>query len=129
MDGSIDLTKRIKSYFRRCGKKPVALKDMLQEIGESTSTIFSAAPCYKNIRCCRLLALAGGHVFDNTQVDWKLLAGMSPHVAEVLNALGLVDWKYVLQFVMILRNKVSDKNYNINDFTIFLGLFSDVEID
>ena len=79
MEGSIDLTKRIKSYFRRCGKKPLSLKDMLKEIGESSSKVFSTAPCYKNIRCCRLLALARGNITELLcrRIDPQDLAKMS----------------------------------------------------
>ena len=70
---------RIKSYFRRCGKKPVSLKDMLKEIGESSSKVFSTAPCYKNIRCCRLLALARGNITELLcrRIDPQELAKMS----------------------------------------------------
>ena len=91
--------------------------------------MFSDTPSYKNIRCCRFLAIGGGKAFENNAADWKLFAGMSPHVSSVLRMHGIVDWKYVEKFVKALSKEVPDAMYSIDDFVIFMCLLSEVELD
>ena len=127
--GTMDLTTRMKTYFNTARVNKVSLGKMLKEIGKSSSTEFSATPSYKNIRCCRFLAIGGGKTFDSNAEDWELFSKMTPHVSSVLRMHGIVEWKFAKQFVEALRKEVPDAKYSINDFVIFMCLLNEVELD
>ena len=128
LDGSLDLCAKMKLYFNSCKRGIVSLGSMLQVLDDSTSNCFSSQLTYKNVRCCRLLALASGKQFENTLGDWKLWSGMSPHISTVLRSLGVQDWKVVEKFLVAFSELVNSP-YSISDFIIYVCLLRNVSLD
>ena len=128
-DGTKDLCMRMKQYFGTCKGGIASIVKMLEVLGQSTSSVFDERNVYKNVRCCRILAIAYGMNFGVEYSEWECLRKMSPHVSEVLKTLGIIDWKYVEEFIGMLREKLSEPSYSINDLIVYICLLRRIEMD
>ena len=127
LPGCIRICDAMMGYFWR--RKLVSVSAMLSILGDAESNVYDARRSYKNIRCCRLLASAVGISFESTKVDWDVFLNMSPHVSSTLTNLGLTSYKYVYKILRVLRQKLDQPKYSINDFTIFVCLLNSVQHD
>ena len=128
-EGTKDLCVRMKQYFGTCKRGIVSIGGMLEVLGQSKSCVFDESNVYKNVRCCRILAVAYGMKFGIEYSDWKVFCNMSPHISEALKELGIVDWKYAEEFISMIRKKLSEPSYGVSDFIVYICLLRRIEVD
>ena len=100
---------------------------MLSILAAANSNVYDSRRCYKNIRCCRLLACSVGKSFENNAADWDIFSNMSAHVSSTLTTLGIKTFKYALQIIRVLRQQLDIPMYSINDLTIFVCLLHGIQ--
>ena len=125
LPGCIRICDAMSVYFNR--RKVVSLSAMLSIFAAANSNVYDSRRCYKNIRCCRLLACSVGISFENSEADWEISSNMSSHVSSTLTTLGLKSFKYAVQIIRVLRQELEIPMYSINDLTIFVCLLNSIQ--
>jgi len=116
---------RLEVYF--AANAQVSVSAMLQVIGRSR--IYSCRASYKNVRCCRILAIATSKRFVDCIEDFNVFKGMSPHMRSTLKAWGISDFATAMKFVEGMKDISGLTKYSLNDFIIYTCLMSATVFD
>ena len=126
LPGVLAMLRRMEGYFAK--NRSVSVAAMLDVLG-AEKCMYTQAPTYKNVRCCRILAEAAGKPFKNCIEDFSVFQRMSKHMRGTLEARGINEFKVAMRFVKGMKQVTGEDTYSLNDLVIYTCLLDDLVFD